>query len=329
MIYLVSMYDSSYARREMEYTRLFLNSKCNKEVARCITDPLQLNQVKDDDAVVLADWHQHPSYYSDSSFTKWSWDEEISKLNKNNIVAWAGDTRFKNDLPGIKYAISYVPTTFMNFTNDEIHAFFDRFWGTSKHPRLISWKDLLPQLQYDYCLAETQVDWFVPIWNKAKEYDLTYIINGAMKYRHYQFDWLEKIDNNMQLGNWPNSKHEFLREFAAKHPDNEYVAEKMFKPGQFLNAIASGYYTIIANDDNVTMPKLLVARFWEAIRANVIPLIHIENDPDKQIYHNFPTLKKYCYFEDGGQLKYIVKIKPEYSACKRELNELRTRYIGR
>ena len=46
MIFLVSLIPESYAQREMQYTRDFLNRHCKRPVARCITklDELKLLQ---------------------------------------------------------------------------------------------------------------------------------------------------------------------------------------------------------------------------------------------------------------------------------------------
>lgn len=83
MIFLVSLIPESYARREMVYTRDFLNARCKKPVARCITSAEELSLVQYDytDYFVIADYKSHPYYFNNQSLYS-DWEEPINKIPK-------------------------------------------------------------------------------------------------------------------------------------------------------------------------------------------------------------------------------------------------------
>lgn len=329
MIYLVSMLKDSYAKREMDYTRQFLNKQCKKTVAMCIDNIESLERIcdmcdHDDDWVVVADYKSHPLYWENVTKTDYGrWDRAFNKINHDKIVVWLGDARFNCIWPDVKYAIGSYMTTFHN-CDDRDYRGFKACFANDIIP--ISWKHMLPQLRYNFSLAETQVYWG-DFQLQDKEYDLTYIINGAIKYRAKQFDWINDLRSvSLQLGAWSSRSEPHMKDFVATHDNATYVTDKVYGK-EWLELISKGRYTIIADDDNKQFPAMLSARFWEAVRAGVIPLIHIVKDTTREIYKGFDALRTVAYFYDAADLQRILLMRPYYERCLKELVAMERFYI--
>lgn len=335
MIYLISMFKDSYAKREMEYTRQFLNFKCKDEVAKCVSTFSSFIQMvaehKPEDFFVVADYKCHPYYWSQVDIDPEAfsgWDEGFKRLNTNKIVVWYGDSRFKVDFIGVNKAISCVPQIFEPLTEYEQRVFFARNWYSGP-AKLVTWKYLLPQLEYHYTLSETMVDWFTYVQPIDGELaDLVYIINsGAAKYRKRQVKMLDKLNYKMILGNWSESSVLECSEFYENHPCHIYMNRKFFGPGEWLSVVQRGKFTIIQRDDDLLFRKHFAPRFWEAARVDTIPLIHIENDPDRVIYKDCEYLRDNAYYYDAEDLNRIIE-NFEMRIGLPELQDLVSHYIG-
>lgn len=331
MIYLMSMFPESYAQREMQYTARFLNHKCLRRICECLhgadnwKDALD---AKPNDCFVIADYKQHPSYWDRKvqhyeMFTEY--DKIVAQLNPERIVAWCGDCRFPANFQEARKVIATVPMVFGPISEEEQTAFFSRFCR-EPYPELVSWKTLLPELPYDYTLSETQVDWLTSITYQRKKYDLTYICNGVMKRRQWLIPYFYG-DGKYQLGNWLNSKVKICKDFADGNPQHDYIDRKVFGSA-YLSMISASYYSIMANDDDITFPRLLHARFWESIAAGVIPLVHISMDPDRLLYKGYDFCRMLCYFDTPEKLQNILVRKPMYQECLRDITAMKAKFIG-
>lgn len=323
MIYLVSLYDKSYAKREMQYTAKFLNSHCKKVVAKCLHYPETVTDYNYEDYFVIADYKSHPFYFNNSIELAKDYVNWIESIPKYHIVIWLGDARFRVNWPCVTMAIGSYSSVFLSYDKDMMKGFESQF---DYYVRPISWKLLLPQLKYDYSLAETQCCWD-DFELSDKEYDLTYIMNGTIKHRLSQLKWLLPLPCKMMLGNWKNRTEPDVVNFVKLRPDATYIDKVVFGT-EWLKLISKAKYTIIADDDNKDFKAMLSARFWEAVRADCIPLIYIDKDPERKIFAGFPSLQSSAYFKTADDLKRIMILKPLYNQCLIELKHFERKYIG-
>lgn len=319
MIFLVSLIPESYARREMVYTRDFLNARCKKPVARCITIAEELSLVEYDytDYFVIADYKSHPYYFNNQSLYS-DWEEPINKIPKEQIVVWLGDARFEVHWDGIENAIGSYNSVFCNYNSSDMKGFLNSFKNEDVVP--MTWKDMLRDLKYHYSLSETQC-YPGDFEKQDKIYDLSYIMHGTVKHRLSHLNWLRYITFPMIVGDWENRPEPEVQDFVQYkkrrgHPI-VYQKEKVFGK-DWLELISKARYTIIADDDYSEFPAMLSARFWEAIRAECIPLIYAPKDPNRKIYRGYDCLQSCCYFSNIEDLARILVIKPMYHGCIRD-----------
>lgn len=326
MVYLVSILDKSYARREMEYTRTFLNRICKREVAKCITNvyefPRTFNVMTD--WMVIADYKCHPLYENLDTIAKQQWESFIETLPYDRQVIWLGDARFKCEYDKPFMAIGSYMSVWEQPTVDKYRGFMECFPNRFMVP--VTWKFLIPELPYNYSLSETQCCW-EPFIMRDKEIDLTYIMHGTVKHRLSHLKWLDKLNATVMVGNWQEREEPEVVEFVQRNPDYYYQVAKMF--GQdWLSLISSARYTIIADDDNKDFPAMLSARFWEAVRADCIPLIYEPKDKDRKIFEGFNFLQTIAYFNDKNDIQRILTLRPHYRECLIELKRFEYKYCG-
>lgn len=324
MIYLIALSDKSYAKREMSYTKMFLDHKIGAKVCELITDPKSIPNITENDFAVIADYKSHPAYFNGDITNIAEWDEAISKIDFNRIVVWKGDYRFKCDWPGIKYAIGSYTSVFDDTP--------DIRWFKNTCVQKITpvvWSMLCPGLEYDYALAETQC-YPVNVLNTKKSSRFTFITNGAIKYRLSTLDLLLPINCSMILGNWTKRSEPKVVDFVSNKTNVKYFDDVAYGI-DWLNVLSQSEYTIISNYDKVddfNYNSWLSSRFWESVRANVLPIIDCNKDPGKFIYFGFKNLSEYCMYEDAEHLKYLLENKPKYEECMLELSKFRKLYLG-
>lgn len=323
MIYLVSLIEQSYANREMDNAEYFLNTLCKKIVAKHITNIYDLKNIHADDYVVVADYKCHPLYDSLEESIKLVYDDVFNNINANQLIIWTGDIRFKYTWRRPNKAIGSYMSIWENINSKQYSHFKKLF---SQDIQIVTWKTLLPELLYDYSLSESQCYWGNFILSD-KSVDLTYIMHGAIKYRLSQLKWLDKLHCSVMLGNWLNRTEPEVVDFVCNNTDYSYVNYKMFNES-WLNLISKAKYTIIADDDTEQFTSTLSARFWEAVRADCIPLIHIKKDPERKIFAGFDALQTCSYFKNEDDIRRILALKPMYYQCMYELKSFVRKYFG-
>lgn len=325
MIYLVSILEKSYAMREMEYTRMFLNRICKKEVARHVTNVNEMPKTfKPTDWLVVADYKSHPLYKDLYRGEQLQWEDMIDTLPDENKVIWLGDARFKCEWEGPHCAIGSYMSVWEKPTEERYRGFMECFHHDHIVP--ITWKMLIPELPYHYSLSETQCCW-EPFIRREKDIDLTYIMHGTIKHRLSQLKWLDGLRGDIMLGDWSHRTEELVQYFVRQNPNYQYVSQRMYGP-DWLSLISHARYTIIADDDYKDFPAMLSARFWEAVRADCIPLIHEPKDKHRKIFEGFDNLQTTAYFKDHDDLQRIISLRPSYTECLIELKRFEQKYVG-
>ena len=336
MIFLVSLIPESYAQREMQYTRDFLNRHCKKPVARCVTklDELKLLQYDKDDYFVIADYKAHPYYFQNKGkFEVWS--EVIEKLPKDQIVVWLGDARFRVYWDDVYQAIGSYDSTFNKYDSRRMKGFHNCFY--TEHNTIndylvpMTWKDMLRELKYNYSLSETQC-YPGEITVQEKKFDLTYIMYGTIKHRQSHLEWLRYLTVPIIVGNWNERTEAKVVDFVDyKHKHKHPVTYRNIKVfgKDWIELVSQARYTIIADDDYSEFPAMLSARFWEAIRGECIPLIYEPKDPNRNIYKGFDCLQSCCYFNNAEDLQRILSVKPMYHGCIKDMIDMQKQiYFG-
>lgn len=325
MIYLVSILDKSYAHREMEYTRCFLNRICKKEVARCIRNINEFPKTfASTDWLIVADYKCHPLYNNLSRYEQLQWEDMIETLPWQQQVIWLGDARFKCEYTKPMFAIGSYMSIWEKPNKERYKGFLSCFKQEAIIP--VTWKMLIPELPFDYSLSETQCCWD-PFILREKEVDLTYIMHGTIKHRLSQLEWLNGLTGTIMVGDWLNRTEEPVKEFVKQNPNFIYQQQKMFGP-DWLSLISKARYTIIADDDNKDFPAMLSARFWEAVRADCIPLIYEPKDKQRKIFEGFDNLQTVAYFNTHDDLQRIIALRPSYEECMVELKRFEYKYVG-
>ena len=323
MIYLVSIIEQSYATREMDNAVYFLNKMCKREVAKHIKTYYNFPVIQDEDFVVVADYRCHPLYNELADIHRMNWDAVFDGISPYQLVQWTGDIRFKYEWNKPSMAIG----SYQSIWKDTNSKLYNPFRSKLNHKvDVITWKSLLQELPYNYSQSETQCYWgkFIP---RDKTIDITYIVHGAIKYRLNQLQWFDKLNGTVMLGNLPTRDIDVVQDFVKDNPNYMYINYKMFD-ADWITLLSNAKYSIIADDDNEEFVTTLSARFWESVRADAIPLIHIKKDPDRRIYHGFPGLQTCAYFENRNDLQRILTLKPEYERCTYELRFFAQKYFG-
>lgn len=323
MIYLVSILDKSYAHREMEYTRYFLNKICKGERVKHITSPYERPDITPTDWLVVADYKCHPLYDTLSEYEKHAWTMFLENVNTEQLVVWMGDARFECKWECPYMAIGSYMSVWEDFSADRYEGFLSQF------PRTIvpiTWKSMLPELPYDYSLSETQCCWD-PFVLRDKEIDLTYIMHGTVKHRLSQLQWLDNLYGTTMVGDWEDRTEPEVQKFVKRNPNVLYQKYKMFG-SDWLSLVSKARYTIIADDDNKEFPAMLSARFWEAVRAECIPLIYEPKDPQRKIFEGFDYIQSVAYFNNHDDIQRTLVLRPHYRECLIELKRFEQKYVG-
>lgn len=328
MIYLVSFLDEniSYAKREMQNTCYFLNKVCGYDAVIHLHGAMALEQVLNTNTIgdmfVIADYKCHPMWKHTNLHYTHRVAKLINQIPNNAIVMWVGDVRFAGEWIEPKLAIGSYMSTFMPLSHEGTRSFIYKF---EQLVLPITWKDLIPSLPFNYSLSETQCYWGDFI-SHNKEYDLTYIINRSILYRPMDIDYLQRCGGRVMTGNlskyFPNDKI-FVDESKVTEIDYKVYNK------DWLELISRGRYTIITDDVGQNFTQMLSARFWEAVRADVIPLIHLSKDPRRKIYDGYDHLQANGYFYTGKDLNKIITFKPSYNECLKELQQFKQQYVGR
>lgn len=325
MVYLVSILERSYARREMEYTRYFLNRICNKEVAVCVTNVNEFPKTfYPTDWLVVADYKSHPLYKDLNRGEQLQWESMIDSLPDERKVVWLGDARFKCEWEGPLLAIGSYMSIWETPSVDRYCGFMECFPHGFIAP--ITWKFLIPELPYNYSLSETQCCW-EPFISRDKDVDLTYIMHGTIKHRLSQLAWLDGLTGEIMVGDWLNRKEEQVQNFVKRNPNYNYINYKVYG-ADWLSLISRAKYTIIADDDNKDFPAMLSARFWEAVRADCIPLIYEPKDKDRKIFEGFDYLQMTAYFNNKDDIQRAITLQPHYKECLIQLKRFEMKYVG-